>query len=155
MITAETYATERALVDKAEATVRALWPAWERGGFVPESVTAHPDYRAVDNGMRGRVAQYETLTNPPARLVAYVGKPIARTDSAFGLGHRDLTTWTGDAIGTCHLGMGWKVQSWIGSRMYQVNARIAGHEYTGRGFGEGMSVVLRETAASKRKHGRA
>lgn len=32
-------------------------------------------------------------------------------------------------------------------------ARIAGREYTGRGFGEGMCVSLRETAASKRKRG--
>jgi hypothetical protein len=138
--------------------MRALWPAWGRGGAVPESVTAHPDYRAVDNGMRGRVAQYETLTNPPARLVAYVGRTLGDgmgVDKHGSTSRRDLTLWTGDAIGTCQLGRGWKVRSWIGSRMYQIHARIAGHEYTGRGFGEGMAVVLRETAASKRKHGRA
>ncbi len=84
-------------------------------------------------------------------IVAYIGKPYARTESAYGLGRRELTNWHGEILGTCYLGTGWRVNSYIGSRMYQVYATINGREYTGRSFGEGMSVVLRETAASKRE----
>ena len=146
MIDDETYARERAIVDKSEATMRALWPAWEKGGVVPEAVTAHPDYRAVDNAMRSRVAQYELLTNTPESFVAYVGDELK-----YGRVSR-VTTWMGDMLGTCVPTSSWRVyNSAYGSRMYQVTARVGGREFTGRTFGQGMSVVLRETAASKRR----
>jgi hypothetical protein len=154
MITPEEYAVERALVDKAEAIKRALWEGWERGGMVPEVVTSHPDYRAINNVMRGRVEQYELLTNTPESFVAYVGRDRRDgmgIDRAVGSGH-DLTTWAGDVVGTIRLGSGWRVRSVMGSRMYQAYARVNGRDFTGRTFGEGTSVVLRETAASKRRH---
>ena len=145
MIDHETYARERALVDKSEATMRALWPAWAKGGAVPEAVTAHPDYRAVDNAMRSRVAQYELLTNTPESFVAYIGDELK-----YGRVSR-VTTWAGDMLGTCVPTSNWRVyNSAYGSRMYQVTARVGDREFTGRTFGQGMSVVLRETAASKR-----
>jgi hypothetical protein len=152
MLTPETYAIERAAVDKADETMRRMAPdVANRGGYLPVEISRHPDYAAVDNAMRGRVNQYELLNDTPESFVAYVGKLHARTDSAYGLGSRDLTTWTGDVIGTVTLGAGWRVQSYIGSRMFQAYARVNGREFTGRTFGEGMLVSLRETAASKRR----
>jgi hypothetical protein len=100
----------------------------------------HPDYAACNNEMRGRVEQYEILSDPPAQLSAYV--------SSTG---EHVTTWTGDILGRCTLGRGWRVHSYVGSRMYQATAWINGREYTGRTFGSGMFVNLRETAASKRR----
>jgi hypothetical protein len=114
---------------------------------------AHPDYAACDNAMRGRVEQYEILTNPPERLSAYVGEPLgdgAPLDKFGDRSRRSLTVWTGDQIGAIFLGKGWRSTSYIGSRMYQAHATIAGRRYTGRTFGEGMLVNLRETAASRR-----
>ena len=148
MIDLATYTRERALVDKSEATMRTLWPAWAKGGAVPGAVTAHPDYRAVDNAMRmrSRVEQYELLTNTPESFVAYVGDALK-----YGRVSR-VTTWAGDMLGTCVPTSDWRIyNSAYGSRMYQVTARVGGREFTGRTFGQGMSVVLRETAASKRR----
>lgn len=152
MIDRETYLRERAICDKADAYWKAH-ATYARSGASSMSakLADHPDLRACNNAMRGRVEQYELLTDTPERFVAYVGKLLARTDSAYGLGHRDLTTWTGDVLGTVQLGCGWRVDSYIGSRMYQAYATVNGREFTGRTFGEGTSIVLRETAASKRK----
>lgn len=61
-------------------------------------------------------------------------------------GTRALTDWHGNQIGTCYLSSSWPIRSYIGSRMYQIYARIDGVDYTGRGFGEGMSVNLRRCA---------
>lgn len=86
-------------------------------------------------------------------FVAYVGRNRRDgmgVDRIVGSTH-ELTDWHGAAIGTCTLGQSWPVRSYVGSRMYQIYAWREGREYTGRGFGEGMAVVLRETAASKRK----
>ena len=50
-----------------------------------------------------------------------------------------LTTWGGEAIGTWRAVASWPTpQSWIGPRMYQIEAVINGRTYTGRGCGEGM-----------------
>lgn len=67
-----------------------------------------------------------------------------------GVDNFTITTWDGKALGKCSLGKGWPVRSYLGKRMYQIYATIDGKQYTGRGFGAGMSVVLRETANSKR-----
>jgi hypothetical protein len=161
MLTPEQYALERTLVDKADATMCELWADHAKGGAIPLEVFTHPDYWAVDNAMRGRVEQYELLTNTPETFVAYVGKPAewgSESERARGYdmggnatrGHT-LTTCTGDVLGTVRLGSGWRVKSFVGSRMYQAYAHVNGREFTGRTFGEGMSVVLRETAASKRR----
>jgi hypothetical protein len=87
------------------------------------------------------------------KLVAYVGRNRRDgmgVDRVAGSTH-DLADWNGNRIGYCTLGRGWRVQSYIGTHMHQIYAWIGGREYTGRGFGEGLSVVLRETAASRRK----
>lgn len=148
-IDAATYERERALVDAADTVFRRRAPdVWRKGGTIPESVTSSPERQAVDNAMRGRVEQFDILTNPPAALVVYVGDRVEGNPS-----RRWLTTWTGDRVGTCYLGSGWRVNSFVGDRMYQAHARIAGRDYTGRTFGDGMSVVLRETAESKRRRG--
>ena len=86
-------------------------------------------------------------------LIAYVGNTVGDgmgVERNGSFSRRELTDWHGEKLGACYLGRGWPVQSYIGSRMFQIYATVNGKEYTGRGFGEGMSVVLRETAASKR-----
>lgn len=152
MITAEQYKIERGICDKAHAYADSLM---RPGGklvrnYITAEEAAHPDYAACDNAMRGRVEQYELLTNPPEYFGGYVGK-VDGTE--YGSKRRALTGWTGAKIGTIVLGPSWRVNSYVGSRMYQAYATMAGREYTGRTFGEGMCVCLRETAASKRKRG--
>lgn len=153
-IDAKTYAREKAAVDAAKETFRRLAPVvYEKGGVIPLEVTESPEWRAVDNDMRGRVEQYEILTNPPERLTAYVGNPTREQKDATNIAaarRHPVTVWTGLPIGTCYLGSGWRVDSYVGTRMYQAHATIAGREYTGRTFGPGMYINLRETAASKR-----
>lgn len=41
-------------------------------------------------------------------------------------------------IGWCKIVSKWKVNSWIGSHMFQIEATVDGKTYTGRGFGHGM-----------------
>jgi hypothetical protein len=85
-------------------------------------------------------------------LVAYVGKTIGDgmgLDKHGPTSRRELTDWHGNKLGTCFLSSSWPVRSYIGSRMYQIYARVNGVDYTGRGFGEGMSVVLRPCAKQK------
>lgn len=72
------------------------------------------------------------------RLTAYVGEKLTT-----GTAHT-LTDWHGKPIGTCYFNKGWKVRSCIGDRMYQIYATVDGVHYTGRGFGKGMCVNLRE-----------
>jgi hypothetical protein len=72
--------------------------------------------------------------------IAYVG--ARRGDGTL----RALTDWHGAEIGVCRLTSSWRVDSYIGTRMHQITAWIKGVRYTGRGFGEGMSVRLRPTA---------
>lgn len=138
MLDAATYAIERAICGKANAYAKQF--AQPNGWTVISAEDAkHPDYAACDNAMRGRVEQYELLTNTPDRFGAYVSND--------GL---SVTTWTGDRLGSCYLGRGWRVHSYMGSRMYQATAWINGREFTGRTFGGGMLILLRETAASRR-----
>lgn len=76
--------------------------------------------------------------------IAYVGK---RMDSdKHWCGTHELVNWHGDKIGHCYLAKRWRVNSYIGSHMYQIYGTIDGVKYTGRGFGEGMSVNLRRCA---------
>ena len=49
-----------------------------------------------------------------------------------------LHTWHGEAIGSWKATSSWPIRSWVGSKMYQIEARIGDVIYTGRGFGEGM-----------------
>lgn len=87
------------------------------------------------------------MVNMNDRLVAYVGTPNKDgmgCDRSFGHTN-DLITWDGAKIGTCTLGKGWPIRSYLGSRMYQIYAWHGGIQWTGRGMGEGMSVFLRPT----------
>lgn len=152
-IDAATYATERAICDKA----LAYWAANTSSGrrSMSAELAAHPDYAACDNAMRGRVEQYETLSAPPESLVAYVG---AAEPNGMGIDRLHgrtypLTVWTGDAIGYCTLPTKWRSGY---SDMFQIYAWIRGkdgveREYTGRGQGVGMAVSLRLTAEHKRR----
>lgn len=149
-LTAEQYAIERAICDKAQA----FWKAnatYSKGGWSSMSaeLSAHPDYAACDNAMRGRVEQFEILRDLPETLVAYIG---ARRENGMGCAREigagyPVTVWTGLQIGNATKGATWRAGYDSLSQFY---ARIGGREYTGRGQGEGMSIVLRETAASKR-----
>lgn len=142
MLTASDYARERAIVDTADAYRSRVAPSRT---YLTAEEAAHPDYASCDNAMRGRVEQYEILADPPERFTAYVSSDEKR-----------ITTWTGGELGSLTLGLGWVVRSCFGSRMYQGEARIRASDgttyvYTGRTFGGGMCISLRETAASRRR----
>lgn len=78
----------------------------------------------------------------PDYVIGYVGKPVGDGMGCERFGdasRRELTDWRGNRIGHIALGAGWRVRSYIGSRMYQAYATVDGVTYTGRTFGEGMS----------------
>jgi len=59
-----------------------------------------------------------------------------------------LQNWHGATIGTWRATSSWRVNSWIGSKMYQIRATLPdGRTYTGRGFGESMIYRGRRTAS--------
>jgi hypothetical protein len=83
-------------------------------------------------------------------FVAYIGKPQRNgmgCDRIYGQ-HWDVTDWNGNKLCSATRGATWRVNSYIGDTMSQWYCIRAGREYTGRGFGQGMSIVFRETAAS-------
>ena len=88
---------------------------------------------------------------PAAEIIGYVGRCCGMGCDRVVGSSWELTDWSGSLIGWVRQGSSWRVRSHLGSRMYQFYATIGGREYTGRGFGEGMSVRLRETAESKRR----
>lgn len=142
VLSQERYAVER---DMCEGGTK------RRRYYLTAEEAAHPDYAACDNAMRGRVEQYEILTGRPERFVAYMGQPDRRACNYESAQPWPVTTFAGNRLGYAQMVSSWRVRSYVGSTMYQFRARIAEREYTGRGFGEGMSIVFRETAASKRK----
>ncbi len=152
MLTPETYAIERALCDKA----KAYWDAnatFSRNGWSSMSaeLAAHPDYAACDNAMRGRVEQYEILTNPPETIGAYIGEPVCYSNWRAAVPH-PVNVWTGLKIGTAWETGRWKTpRSYLSDYIHSYRAEIAGREYVGRGGGIGMLCIFRETAASKRR----
>lgn len=111
----------------------------------------------VDNAMRSRIERFRIFTESPESLVAYIGSMNPGSDMPRGSGRGatwPVTVWTGEAIGYATRGATWRVNSYHGTHMSQFYARIAGREYTGRGFGAGMFIALRETAESKRANPR-
>lgn len=85
----------------------------------------------------------------PDYAIAYVGKTLGDgmgVDRHGSTSRRALNDWHGNQIGTCYISKSWPIHSYIGSRMCQIYARINGVDYTGRGFGEGMSVNLKRCA---------
>ena len=137
ILTKEQYAIERAICDKAEAYARATMAAkGKRCCSLTAEEAAYPDYAACNNDMRGRVEQYEILTEMPHTIVAYINGSDDRNTYS-------VTVWTGLAIGTAKETSRWRVNSVYGSHMRQYHARIGRNVYAGRGFGVGMSIVLR------------
>lgn len=117
---------------------------------VYESLRVKP---TLTNEERGKLEQYDIVTSPPYVIFAYVGDSLKNgmgIDREVGCTY-PITTWTGDPIGFASIGSKWRVNSFMGSHLHQFYAVIAGREYTGRGFGSGMCVRLKETAESKRK----
>lgn len=157
-ISAEQYAIERAICDKAaEYAERVLCEGGEsrkRHCLTAEEMQ-HPDYAACNNDMQGRVEQYELLNNPPEVIFAYVGAPAPLRNTLDSEQHAGriypITVWTGHVIGNATRGNGWR-QGY--DTFHQYYARIAGREYTGRSTGPGMWIKLRETAESKRRNPR-
>lgn len=91
-------------------------------------------------------------TDASAPFVAYVGPKLGDAmgcDKWSDGSRRALNDWDGTRIGTCFLSSSWWVNSCIGSRMWQIYATVNGADYTGRGFGEGMSVNLRPCKGRK------
>lgn len=106
----------------------------------------------ADNDIKGKVEQYELWHSTPETFAAYIGTPEKNgmgIDREIGQTY-PVTVWTGLPIGNATKGASWRVQSAFGTHMHQFYARVNGREFTGRGFGEGMAVVFRETAESKR-----
>lgn len=155
VLSAEQYAIERAICDKAQAyadSVMCEGGSKCKRNYLTKEEAAHPDYAACDNDMRGRVEQFEILRDLPEKLTAYIG---SREPNGMGVDRLvgrsyPVTVWTGLHIGNCtlvaHSGGRWRFE-----KTYQCYATIAGREYTGQTQGVGMYVNLRETAASKRK----
>lgn len=137
ILTKEQYDIERAICDKAEAYARATMASnGKRCCSLTAEEAAHPDYAACNNDMRGRVEQYEILTEMPHTIVAYINGSDDRNTYS-------VTTWTGLAIGTAKETSRWRVNSFVGSHMRQYHARIGRNVYAGRGFGVGMVIALR------------
>ena len=49
-----------------------------------------------------------------------------------------LRDWHGATLGTWRSVASWPVRSYMGTRMHQIETRVDGVTYTGRGFGTGM-----------------
>lgn len=49
-----------------------------------------------------------------------------------------LNDWHGRPLGRWWIVSSWPVQSFTGSTMHQIEARVNGVTYTGRGFGKGV-----------------
>lgn len=142
ILSREEYEAARAICDKAQAYWKAN-ATYSRGGWssLSKELSAHPDYAACTNAMRGHVEQFELLTNPPEKFSAYIGSD-----------GRTLTVWTGTVIGDAQAGRSWPTGSrFCGTSLVSYECTMAGRHYHGRSQGPGMCINLRETAASKRK----
>lgn len=153
-LTQAEYETARAICDKAD---RYAAQFVQKNGWtvIPADAAKHPDYAACSNELRGKVEQFEILRDMPETIFAYIGNPRGNgmgCEGIIGQGY-PVQVWTGLQIGNATKGATWQVNSFIGSHMSQFYARIGGREYTGRGFGEGVCIRLKETAQSKRDRG--
>ena len=137
MITETQYAEFCAICDKAQEYWKAN-ATYSKSGWSSMSaeLSAHPDYSACTNGMRGKVEQFEILRDLPDQLTAYVGSNSL-----------SVTTWTGDKLGGL-----WQKSVWrncYGTRMYSYRASIGGKEYTGRSQGAHCIINLRAVKCRK------
>lgn len=144
-ITSESqYRKERAICDAAAAYAESIMRDGNTAGkrvrnYLTADEAAAPVYAACSNDMRGRVEQWELLSNPPERFAAYIG-----------MDGRTLTVWTGLPLGRAHLTSSWRIDSYMSSTMGAYRVTMGGRQYHGRSAGAGMLISLRETAASKR-----
>jgi len=129
------YARERAIVDKADAYARSCMAyRGPKCHFITKEEAEHPDYAACNNAMRSRVERFEIFRDKPAVLVAYLDSTL-----------QNVTTWTGDLLGTVSMGKPYK--SNMGDKRYPFRTTIAGQNYAGIGYGgAGMYARLRKVA---------
>jgi hypothetical protein len=135
---------QRAIVDAASAYAESIMCEGgdkRRRNYLTKEEAAAPVYAACDNDMRGRVEQFELLTDPPESFVAYLGSNESRPI---------ITVWTGLPLGNA-TNIGRVSGRHQHPRVFAYRAWMAGREYHGRSQGEGMCIFLRETAESKRK----
>ena len=143
--TPETYTIERSICDRAKAYAESVMVdpiTGKRRNFLTAEESAHSDYAACDNDMRGRVEQFEILRDLPDVIVAYLGEVFRGTFP--------VQVWTGLAIGNARCVSEWRVNSYMSTTRGAFRATIGGREYHGRGFGAGMSIVLRAVKGSTR-----
>lgn len=144
---------------KKECRAIAAYNKWAEQFRQPNGWTVIPSGKrprgiagTVDNAMRSRVERFQIFTESPQELCAYIGdnEPNGMgIDRQLGRSY-PVIVWNGEPIGRATIGSKWPVCSHWGTHMCQIYARINGREYTGRGFGVGCIVRLRETAESKR-----
>lgn len=155
-ISAEQYATERAICDAAQDyadSVMSEGTGKRVRNYLTKEEAAAPVYAACDNDMRGRVEQYELLRDLPAVIYCYLSQSREERESTNVVRARPLraTVWTGLPLGTARrVSPEWRAGGWNGSKIAQYEATIGGRTYTGRGQGAGMCITLKETAASRR-----
>lgn len=137
----------------------AAYEKWAKQFVKPNGWTVIPaDAIApvkVTNAMRSSVEIYELNHNQPDVFFAYVGKGNldgAGCDRVVAQSY-NVTTWTGEKICAATKGASWHVRSHMGDVMSQFYARFNERAYTGRSFGSGMYIRLKETAESKRLRG--
>lgn len=121
VIDGRTYRRFKAICDKAAEYWEANASHGKQGSSMSAELAAHPDYARCTNEMRGKVEQYETLANPPAKLFAY----WKQLDSWRYM----LTTWTGDVIGYGRISEPYR--SNMGDSRAHWTGRIAGRLYHG------------------------
>ena len=136
-LTNAAYVVERAICDKANKYRNDI--TLGKRNYLTAIEAKHKDYKDCTNAMRGRVEQYEILNGKYDYFVAYLNDDYA------------ATTWTGDLLSHDSVCTGeWSINSYLSNTMSQHTFKIGKREYTGRGLGKGMSIILRETAKSKR-----
>jgi hypothetical protein len=57
---------------------------------------------------------------------------------AYPAAHDVLKDWHGNIIGAYNVLSSWPINSWMGNRIYSIEAFVNGVRYVGRGLGEGM-----------------
>lgn len=147
--TPEQYATERAIVDAAQAYAESIM--CDANGkrvrnYLSKEEAAAPVYAACDNAMRGRVEHFEIMRDLPDSFVAYVS-----SDSSDAIGGTvQIGVWTGNPLGrgtVCTIG---KRRSQYGERQRYGRATIGGKEYRWQGQGRGMYCTLRAVKGAAR-----
>ena len=122
--THEQYTTEKAICDKANTYWKAH-ATFSRGGCssMSKELSAHPDYAACDNDMRGRIEQYELSRDKPEAFTAYVA-----SEGGFA------TVWTGLIIGHQVRVSATKRRGWQSGKVYRYTFKtIWGDTYAGYG----------------------